>query len=97
MGAEIEAPVMNAIVSLDGLEVIVDLEGCIDVGAERKRLEKEQERLVKNISSKGNKLTNKKFVDNAPADIVQRERDGLEKVKEQLQKIRQSLANLPSA
>lgn len=97
MGAEIEAPVMNAIVSLDGLEVIVDLEGCIDVGAERKRLEKEQERLVKNISSKEKKLTNRKFVDNAPADIVQRERDGLEKIKEQLQKIQQSLANLPSA
>ena len=61
------------------------------------RLEKEKERLVKNISGKENKLTNKKFVDNAPADIVQRERDGLEKTKEQLQKIEQSLANLPVA
>ncbi len=97
IGTDIEPPAMNAIVSLEGLEVIVDLEGCIDVAAERKRLEKEKERLVKNISGKENKLTNKKFVDNAPADIVQRERDGLEKTKEQLQKIEQSLANLPVA
>ena len=36
------------------------------------------------------------LVDNAPEDIVQRERDGLEKLNEQLQKIEDSLAKLPA-
>lgn len=97
LGHEIEVPAMNAIVSMEGLDVVVNLEGLIDVAAERKRLEKEQERLIKNKAGKEAKLKNKKFVDNAPDDIVQRERDGLEKLNEQLQKIEASLAKLPSS
>jgi len=96
IGEEIEIPAMNAVVSMEGLEVIVNLEGLIDVAAERKRLEKEKERLVKNKAGKEGKLNNSKFVDNAPAEIVQREREGLEKLNDQLQKIEESLAKLPT-
>lgn len=96
IGENIEMPAMNAVVSMEGLEVVVNLEGLIDVAAERQRLEKEKERLTKNKAGKEGKLKNKKFVDNAPEDIVQRERDGLEKLNEQLQKIEDSLAKLPA-
>ena len=95
IGDQLEAPAMNATVSLDQLEVIVDLAGLIDVAAERKRLEKEQERLLRNKAGKENKLANQKFVDNAPPEIVQREREGLEKIREQLESVQHSLDALP--
>lgn len=86
---------MNAIVSLEEMDIVVDLEGLIDVDAERKRLNKELDRLRKSIVGKQGKLANEKFVANAPAEIVQREREGLDKLREQLQGVEASLQILP--
>jgi len=91
----IEAPTMNAIVTLANMEVIVDLDGLIDIAAERIRLEKEREKLTRSIGGKEGKLSNSKFVDNAPADIVQRERESLDKLKSQLESVSNALQSLP--
>ena len=48
------------------IEVHVDVSRFIDVGAERKRLEKEREDLTKQIASIDGKLANKAFVDKRP-------------------------------
>jgi valyl-tRNA synthetase len=77
------------------MEVIVNLEGLIDVSAERKRLEKELERLEQSVRVKRAKLANEKFVANAPAEIVERERAGLAGVEEQLASLEAALAALP--
>ena len=87
IGAKTEPSKINATISLDGIDVFVDLAGFIDVDAESKRLEKEREKTEKSIKGKENKLSNASFVDNAPKDIVDRERESLEKLKEQLKKI----------
>ena len=94
---EVSPPPMNAVVSIEDMDVIVDLEGLIDVQAERKRLDKERERIEKSISGKAGKLSNSSFVDNAPADIVQRERDGLQTLKEQLVSVLDSIDSLPES
>lgn len=94
---QVTPPPMNAIVTLGQMDVIVDLEGLIDYAAERKRLEKEEEKCRKSIAGKEAKLSNSKFVDNAPADIVQRERDGLAKLKEQLASVTAALEALPKS
>ncbi len=62
---------------VDTGEVFVELEGIIDFDGERKRLEREAAKLKKDIDFIGGKLANPKFVDNAPADIVQKERERL--------------------
>lgn len=92
MGSQVEAPEINALIAQDGIEIFVDLEGLIDVDAEIKRLEKEKKKLSGNIGGKEKKLSNEKFINSAPPEIVQRERDSLEQIKEQLVKVDAALA-----
>ena len=66
------------------IEIHVDVSRFIDVGAERKRLEKDRENIAKQIKSIDGKLSNKGFVDKAPAEVVQQQRDKLAELREQL-------------
>ena len=56
------------------MEILVPLAGLIDVEAERSRLQKEITRLETGLKAIGGKLGNNKFVDNAPAAVVEKER-----------------------
>ena len=51
--------------------------GLIDVDAELKRLTKEIEKLSGEVNKLSGKLSNEKFVANAPAEVVAKERDKL--------------------
>jgi valyl-tRNA synthetase len=97
LGPVVKPPATNATVHLDDMEVYVDLTGLIDVGAERDRLEKQQQRLENMIAGKEKKLGNANFVDRAPADVVQRERDSLTQLQDQLRDVIEGLQNLPEA
>ncbi|MCB1650265.1 MAG: valine--tRNA ligase [Pseudomonadales bacterium] len=57
------------------IEILVPLAGLIDKAAEAARLEKEIAKLEKNLAGIAAKLSNEKFVNNAPADIVETERE----------------------
>jgi valyl-tRNA synthetase len=76
-GPEVSPPELSANVTLSGMEVYVDLAGLIDIEAEIARNKKEVERLAGLISAKEKKLQNANFVDRAPADVVQKERESL--------------------
>ncbi len=56
------------------IEVLVPLAGLIDVSAEQARLEKEINKIQGNLKSVTAKLGNNKFVDNAPAAVVDKEK-----------------------
>jgi valyl-tRNA synthetase len=71
-----EAP-MSATQLYGELEILVPLAGLIDKAAEQARLEKEIGKLEKNLAGIKGKLSNKKFVDNAPDEIVNTERERL--------------------
>jgi len=58
-----------------GLEIQVPLAGLIDVAAERTRLDKEINKLTGALKQVDGKLSNSRFVDNAPAEVVEKERD----------------------
>jgi valyl-tRNA synthetase len=66
----------------------------IDIGAERKRLEKECENLTKQIASIDGKLSNKGFVDKAPAEVVQQQREKLTELRGQLTSVEAALKKL---
>ena len=91
-------PDVAASVTLAGqrgpIEVHVDVSRFIDVGAERKRLEKERENLAKQIESIDGKLANTGFVDKAPAEVVQQQRDKLAELREQLASVEAALKKL---
>jgi valyl-tRNA synthetase len=89
-----EAPV--AATALVGeLEILVPMAGLIDTEAELARLTKETEKLEKDLKRLQGKLGNSSFIDKAPAEVVEKERDkmqaqeqALQKLKEQEQRIR---------
>ena len=69
--------------------------GLIDTEAELARLAKETEKLEKDLKRLQGKLGNSSFIDKAPAEVVEKERDkmqaqeqALQKLKEQEQRIR---------
>ena len=75
-------------------EIYLLLGEDIDLDKERNRLEKEIERLERNIAGSQKKLSNEKFVENAPEHIVRHERDKLDSMQESLKMVRQNLKSL---
>jgi valyl-tRNA synthetase len=59
----------------DGSEVVVALEGIVDVSNECRRLSEEYHRLDKQLQSLSARLTNESFVSRAPQDVVAKERE----------------------
>ena len=59
----------------DGSEVVVALEGAVDIRTECRRLSEEKDRLDKQLEGLAARLTNENFVARAPQDIVARERE----------------------
>ena len=95
-GPSIEPPATNAPIKLQNIDVFVDLAGLIDKAAEIERLDKELTKTDNLIQGKEKKLSNANFVDRAPADVVQNERDSLGQLQEQRATICQALETLRS-
>lgn len=93
-GMNVEAPTPNATFNLPGIDVYVDLKGLIDVSAEIDRTQKELSKLASLIAGKEKKLSNKNFVDRAPADVVQKERESLDELRRRVEKGEAALAEL---
>jgi valyl-tRNA synthetase len=70
------------------LRVLIPLEGLIDLGAERTRLNKEIARIEGEIKKCEGKLGNANFVDHAPAAVVEQERDRLADWNNQIDALR---------
>lgn len=79
---------------VDGIELFVPLEGLIDVGSERKRLEREIVRLEQMVESIQKKLRNPRFVERAPKEIVEKEKEKEENFRTSLEKLRGNLEHL---
>ncbi|MDH3612153.1 MAG: valine--tRNA ligase [Gammaproteobacteria bacterium] len=69
-----EASPAAATALLGDLRLLVPMKGVIDIDAERARLEKQQQRLSADLARTRGKLDNVNFVNNAPADVVTKER-----------------------
>jgi valyl-tRNA synthetase len=93
-GPDVKPPELSANVTLAGMEIFVDLAGLIDVEAEIARNTKELERLDGFIAAKEKKLSNASFVDRAPADVVQKERDSVAELQSQQAAIKEVLERL---
>ena len=69
-----EAAPLASMQVIGEMEVLVPMAGLIDISSELDRLGKEQDKLKKEISRLSGKLGNAKFVDNAPNEVVAKER-----------------------
>lgn len=92
---EIEAPELAMSAVLTGAELFLPLAGLINIEEEIARLEKELDKWTKEVKRVQGKLSNERFVSNAPDEVVEAERakekDYLEKqeaVKERIAQLR---------
>ncbi len=92
-----QRPKGSASAIAQGLEVYVPLHGLIDVAAERARLSKEDERLLKLVEGTKAKLCNPSFVERAKPEVVDSEREKLGDLEHAHEKIRRFLDELESA
>ncbi len=88
-----EAP-PSALGLVGGLKVLVPLAGLIDLDAERVRLRKASERKQAELKRLRTKLGNQKFLDNAPPDVVRKERHRAAEAESRLDALRAQLALL---
>ena len=79
---------------VDGSEIYIPLEGLVDTGKEKERLEKEITNLSKYIAGISGKLSNANFVQNAPSDVVKREQEKLKEAEEKVEKMQDQLKHL---
>ncbi len=75
----------------DGIEVFIPLEGLIDLEEERKRLEEEKKRLEDEVARCEKMLSNPGFMNKAPQSKIDEEKAKLEKYKDMLAKVEESL------
>jgi valyl-tRNA synthetase len=87
-------PAQSAALVIGEVEAFLPLAGLVDLEAERARLHKELAAMEAEVSRREAKLANPGFADKAPANIVQRERDGLAAAVATLAKLRERLAEV---
>ncbi|WP_405223778.1 valine--tRNA ligase [Lentisalinibacter sediminis] len=90
---EAEAP-PSATALLGDMRIFVPMAGLIDVDAERERLGKQAKKVEAELSRAEAKLANPRFVDNAPAEVVAKERERQAEFRRQLDQIREQLDRL---
>jgi len=92
IGPDVVKPKQAAADVARGVEVFVDLEGLIDLGAERERLNKERERMAGLVLSARKKLENADFLAKARPKVVSKEREKLVLLEESLAKLERAVA-----
>ncbi len=75
---------MSAVQLVGEMQVLVPMAGLINKDAELARLKKEMDKLEKESGRLAGKLSNDKFVANAPEAVVAKEREKLAELKASL-------------
>ena len=78
------APKDAATAILGSLNIIIPLEGVIDLDQKRKRLEKEIAKLETELKKANTKLDNPNYIKNAPKEVVVKERERAAAIQQQL-------------
>lgn len=91
VGINAEKPEDASIQVAGDVKIFVPLKGLVNVEEEEKRLLKEISKIDKEIDMFSKKLENPSFIDRAPADVVEKEREKLVDVTSKKQVLEQSL------
>ncbi len=97
VGPSVVKPKVSASSILSGAEVIVPLEGLMDFGEEKKRVEKELKKIEKEIIFLSKKLSNPNFVDKAPPDVIEKDRQKHKDLSEKQTKLQVHLKTIEQA
>ena len=75
-------------------EIAIDLSGVLDLKAEKDRLEKELKKIVTDLTLVQKKLSNDKFLQNAPPEVVREQKDKYEELNSRKIRTEEHLQNL---
>ena len=87
-------PEASASLVLEGFNIFIPLKGVIDIEKETVRLTKKTEEIKRLIGFSEKRLKDKNFTKKAPEKIVKQEREKSEKLKEQMERTRETLKSL---
>jgi len=90
----ITKPKTSASAVVKGCDIFIPLEGLIDLGVERGRIEKEIARLTSSLEGVKKKLSNEGFVAKAPVGVLEHERTKLTDWEKALDKLKTILTDL---
>ena len=76
------------------IEIYLPLTGLVDLDKEKDKLEKQIEKLEKELSGIERKLKNDKFIQNAKAEVVEKEKDKFNEVKSKLDTVKELYLSL---
>ena len=89
-----DEPPAAATALIGDMRLLVPMKGIIDVDAERARLEKQKARVTADLQRSQGKLSNEKFVNNAPADVVTQERARVAEFEKTIARLDEQLEKL---
>jgi valyl-tRNA synthetase len=88
---EVSKPHPSSSIVVNGVEIYIPLAGVIDLEAEKERLEKQISKIEGYLESNNSKLNNHNFVENAPSEVVERERQKKRDNQEKLRKLKKNM------
>ncbi|MDA3903775.1 MAG: valine--tRNA ligase [Desulfuromusa sp.] len=94
VGVAVERPKQASTQVAGEVEVLIPLADLIDVAEEEARLNKEIEKVQKDVGFFEKKLSNKKFVDNAPPQVLEKDRSKLSDAEKKLEILQQGLEKI---
>ena len=89
-----EEPPAAATALLGDMRLLVPMKGLIDIDAERTRLKKQQEKVNVDLQRSSGKLSNEKFVNNAPPEVVTQERERIAEFERTIAQLAEQLEKL---
>ncbi|HOP07462.1 MAG TPA: valine--tRNA ligase [candidate division Zixibacteria bacterium] len=93
-GTDVKKPPLSASTVISQAEIFIPLEGLIDIEVEKSRLEKELANLKTQLEKVSRKLANADFLANAPAEVVDREKDKKADYQERIEKLNKNLEQI---
>ncbi|MCK5146577.1 valine--tRNA ligase [bacterium] len=93
-GPGVEKPLQAATALVGKMEIYLPLGGLIDIDVEKERLAKEIKRMEGLLIGLDKKLSNDSFIDRAPKDVVQKEREKQEEWSGRVKTLRATMQTL---
>ena len=84
-------PTKAATSVIHGMELYIPLEGLVDLDKEKMQLNKRKDKIMLLLVGIEKKLANQNFIDNAPKDVVKREKIKMDDLTDELTKINSNL------
>jgi valyl-tRNA synthetase len=89
--AKSDKPPATASAVLPDVEIFLPLEGLIDLDGEKKKLEREHERIEKLLAAASRRLASEEFRERAPEDVVRREEEKRSEFRTILERLERNL------